>query len=227
MQRERRLPHVPQLARLAQAGELLEHLVHVGADLLVAREEIEIGVGARGARMVVAGAEVDVAHELAFLAAHHEGHLRVGLVADHAVHHVRAHFLEARRPVDVRLLVEARHELHHHRHFLAGARRLDEGLHDDRVGAGAVHGLLHRDDLRIPRGLADELDHRRERLERPVQQDVALADHVEEIAALRQGLVHPRGERRIFEVGAIHLLGNAHEANQVHGARHRVQILGL
>ena len=37
VQRERRLPQVLQLARLAEAGELLEHLVHVGADLLVAR----------------------------------------------------------------------------------------------------------------------------------------------------------------------------------------------
>jgi hypothetical protein len=212
---------------LAQPRELLEHLVHVGADRLVRREEVEVRVELRGPRMVVARAQVRVAHELALLAPHRERHLRVRLVPHHAVHHVRPDFLEARGPIDVRLLVEARHQLDHHRHFLAGLRGVDEGLHDHRVGAGAVHGLLDRHHLRIARGLADELDHGRERLERAVQELVALADGGEDVAPFRERLGQARREGLVLEVGPVHLLGNAHEAHQVHGAAHRVEVVAL
>jgi hypothetical protein len=51
---------------------------------------------------------------------------------------VRADLLQARRPGDVHLLVEARHQLHHHRDFLAALGRLDEDFHELGVGAGAV-----------------------------------------------------------------------------------------
>ena len=221
------MPHVLELRGLAQPGELLEHLVHVGADALAAREQVEVRVELRRPRVVVAGAEVHVAHELARLAAHDERHLRVRLVADDTVHHVRADFLEARRPVDVRLLVEARHELDDHGDLLAGARRVDERLHDHRIRAGAVHRLLDRDHLRIARRLADELDHRRERLERAVQQDVVLADDVEELASFRDRLRQSLDERLELEVGPVHLLGHAHEAHEVHRSCHDVEIVAL
>ena len=45
--------------------------------------------------------------------------LGVRLVADDAVHHVRAGFLQAGREPDVRRLVEARHQLDDDRDFLA------------------------------------------------------------------------------------------------------------
>jgi hypothetical protein len=48
--------------------------------------------------MVVAGAEVGVAHELAALAADDERHLRVRLVPDHAVDDVGAGFLRGAPP---------------------------------------------------------------------------------------------------------------------------------
>ncbi len=208
VQREGRAPHVAQLGRLAEPGELLEDLVHVGADRLAAGEEVEVGVEAGGARVVVAGAQVHVAHQAALLAADHHGHLGVGLVADDAVDHVGAHLLQPRGPVDVGLLVEARHELDHHRHFLAVARGVDQRLHDHRVGPGAVHGLLDRHHQRILRGLADQLDHRREGLERPVQQHVALADGLEEVASLGERLGQALREGRVLEVGPVHLLGD-------------------
>jgi len=98
-------------------------------------------------------------------------------------------------------LVEARHELDHHRHFLAGLCGVDEGLHDHGVGARAVHGLLDRDHLRISRRLADELDHGRERLERAVQELVALANGREDVAPFRERLGQARGEGLVLEVG--------------------------
>src|SRR6185436_7051679 len=58
VQRERRLPHVLHLAGAAEAGELLEDLRDVGAYLLVRGQQAEVGVQARGARVVIAGRKV-------------------------------------------------------------------------------------------------------------------------------------------------------------------------
>ncbi len=72
VQRERGLPQVLQGARLAEAGELLEHFADVTRHFVVGRQQAEVGVQAGGARVVVAGAQVGVALEAAFLAAHDE-----------------------------------------------------------------------------------------------------------------------------------------------------------
>ena len=56
-----------ELRRPREAGELQEELVHVLPDLVVAGEQAVVGVGARGARVVVAGAEMAVAaHAVGF-----------------------------------------------------------------------------------------------------------------------------------------------------------------
>jgi hypothetical protein len=144
VQRERRLPQVLQGARLAQAGELLEYLADVARDFLVGRHQAEVGVEAGGARVVVAGAEVGVALEAAFLAAHDEQRLGVGLVADDAIHDVGADLLQLGRPADVGFLVETRHQFDDHGDFLAVLGGADQRFHQHRVGAGAVDGHLDR-----------------------------------------------------------------------------------
>ena len=48
---------------LREARDVQEHFVDVGADRGVGGEQAEVGVEARRARMVVAGAEVRVGHE--------------------------------------------------------------------------------------------------------------------------------------------------------------------
>ena len=182
---------------------------------------------ARGARVVVAGAEVDVAPQLALLAAHDHQHLGVGLVADDAVHDVRADFLELRRPVDVGLLVEARHQLDDDGDLLAVARGVDQRLHQHRVGAGAVHGLLDRDHVAGPRAACCmKAHHRRERLERVVQQDVAGADGLEHVDALGERA----RERRAGTAGTARSarstsLGHLHQAHQVHRAVDLVEVV--
>ena len=55
------------------AGELLEHLRDVVGDFRVAGEQAEVGVEARGARMVVAGAQMQVAAIAVILAAQQMG----------------------------------------------------------------------------------------------------------------------------------------------------------
>ena len=74
--------------------------------------------------------QVAVATQLPALAPHDHDQLRVRLVADHAVHDVRAGFLQACRELDVRRFVEARHQLDDDGHFLAGARRVDQRIDD-------------------------------------------------------------------------------------------------
>ena len=108
--------------------------------------------------MVIARAEMHVAAQFLLFAAHHHQHLGVGLVSDHAVHHMRADRLQTPCPVDVGFLVEARQQLHHHRDFLAALRRRDQRFHQFGIGARAVHRLLDGDHVRIAGGLLDEID---------------------------------------------------------------------
>ena len=157
----------------------------------VGGQQAEVGVQARRARVVVAGAQVRVGHEpraaaRVALAADQQRELRVRLQPEHAVDDLRAGALQPLGPVDVRLLVEARHQLDDDRDFLAAPRRLDQRFHQHRVDAGAVDGLLDRDDVGIVGRAADELDDRLERLVRMVQQDVVLADRREDVGRVAQ-----------------------------------------
>ena len=97
---------------------------------VVAREQAEVGVEARGAGVVVAGRDVRVAAEAVVVVAHDERDLRVRLEPDDAVRDVDAGALHARRPLDVRFLVEPRLELEHDRDLLAVLRGAHEVLDD-------------------------------------------------------------------------------------------------
>src|SRR3546814_1230055 len=80
--------------------------------------------------------------------------------------------------------VEARAQLDHHGDVLAVARSLHQVLDDRRVLAGAVKGLLDRQHARVVGGLADEFKHRRERVERVVQQHVRSEEPTSELQSL-------------------------------------------
>ena len=138
VQRERRLQQLSELRGPRQARHLQEELVQVLADRLIAGKQAVVGIGARGARVVVAGADVAVAPQLRVLAPDDQDQLRMRLVADDAVHHVRARRLQARGELDVGGLIEARHQLDDDRHVLAGARGLDQRIDDRGVGARPV-----------------------------------------------------------------------------------------
>jgi hypothetical protein len=134
MHRERREQHVSHPPRLREARDVHEHVVHVGADRGIGGQEAEVRVQARRAWMIVAGTEMRVRAEpdatvRVGLAPDQERELRVRLEAEHAVHDLRPGMLEAFGPVDVRFLVETRHQLDHNRDFLAAARRLDQRFH--------------------------------------------------------------------------------------------------
>ena len=115
-----------EVADLAESGELLEEVVDVLADGFVAGEVAEVGVGAGGADVVVAGAQVDVAAEVFAFAADDHEQLGVGFVADDAVGDVGAGFLEAGGELNVFGFVEAGADFDDGGDFFAGAGGFEE-----------------------------------------------------------------------------------------------------
>ena len=133
--------------------------------------------------VIVAGAEMHVGAQLAALAAHHQRHLGVRLQLQEAVDDLHAGALQLVRPADIRLLVESRLQLDHRGDRLAGLGGLGQLADDRAVVAGAVEGLLDRDDRRVARRLAQELDDDVEALVGVMDDDVLLPDRGEAIAA--------------------------------------------
>ncbi len=149
----------------------------------------------------------------------------MGLVAENAVDHVGPGGLQPAGDVDVRLLVEAGHQFHHHRDFLALLRRPQQRLHQHGIDAGAIDGHLDRHHLRVVRGLLQQVDHGTEGLEGMVQQDIGLAHRGEDVALLLQCLGHARPERAELQVRPVHPVGHLDQAHHVDQAMDPVQIL--
>ena len=106
-ERDRRDEQAPERPLAGQAGEHVEQVGDVRAQLLAAGQDPEVHVQPGRLRVVVAGPDVEVASQPGPLAADDERDLRVGLEADEAVHDVRARLLQRPGPDDVVLLVEA------------------------------------------------------------------------------------------------------------------------
>src|SRR6185369_6450988 len=96
------------LLELADAGEEIEQVRGVLAEIRAAGKETQVRVELGRGGIVIAGAEMDVAADAVALVAHDEGNLAVNFVADEAVDDVHAGFLELARPLDVARFVEAR-----------------------------------------------------------------------------------------------------------------------
>jgi hypothetical protein len=185
-QAERRNEDLAEVARPPEAGEVVEEVRDVGGDFLVGGEEAEVLVAAGGARVVVAGADVDVPLQVGALAAHDERRLPVDLQVGKAVDHVNSRALERARPLDVAMLVEPRLQLDEAHGLLAFLGRLDQRRHERRVVARAVHRRLEPDDARVVGGsLHERLKARRERRVRMVDEYVATPHFVEDRSVLR------------------------------------------
>ena len=181
---ERRDEQRAVVVDLGVGGEVVEDHVHALGDLRVAGEQAQVGVEAGGDGVVVAGAEVAVAAgDAVFVAADQHGQLAVGLEADDAVKDLHAGVFHAARPADVRGFVEAGHQLDDQRGFLGGGG-FDQRLEDGRVVAGAVEGLLHADDGGVFGALLDEVDDRVVGVVGVMEQDVVLAQLVEDVGGL-------------------------------------------
>ena len=137
----------PERALARQAGEDVEQVGHVRADLRAGGQQAQVDVQAGRLGVVVARPDMDVAAQARALASHDERDLRVGLEPDQPVHDVRAGALQLACPDDVGLLVEARLDLDEDDDLLAPFGGADERLHDRRVAGRAVEGHLDGQDV--------------------------------------------------------------------------------
>ncbi len=174
--------HHFEFGRLAVAGDEVEDAADVAPDRRVGREQRQVGVDARGLRVIVAGADVAVGGELRALATNDQAELGVGLQFDEAIDDVHAGAFEVARPADVGRLVEAGLQLHDRRDRFAGLDRLLQGLHDRAVARRAIERPLDGHDVGIGHRLAQVLHHDVEALVGVMDDDVLLADRGEAVA---------------------------------------------
>ena len=169
-----------------EARQRIEQRRQLLGELRLGREEAQVGVNARRARMIIPGAQVRVMADAVLVPPHDQQRLAMRLQPHQPVHHVRARLLEHPRPVDIVRLVEARLQLHQRDHLLAVLRRVDQRLYDGRVAAGAVERHLDRQHLRVGRRRLDQLDDAVEGLVGMVQQHVFLAQQLPHVPVRRQ-----------------------------------------
>ena len=108
------------LLGLGVAGHVVEQAGAVAAEVGVGGEEAEVGVDARGDRMVIAGAEMGVGAHQGALAADDKRELGVGLQLHEAIDDLDASRFHRAGQTDVGLLVEASAKLDHRGDRLAG-----------------------------------------------------------------------------------------------------------
>jgi hypothetical protein len=104
-------------------------------DLLVRREQTQIGVDLGRGPVVVARADVHIAFEPVALLPDDQAQLAVRFQIRQTVYDVHASLFQARRPVDVAALVEAGFQLHEHGDLLASLGGVDQPIDDGRVGS--------------------------------------------------------------------------------------------
>src|SRR5471032_3144098 len=225
-ERERRVQQLLHAQGLAHADQLAEQLADVFTQGVVGGQQAVVGVELGVAGVIVASAQVRVTHNLAGFAAQDQHHLGVGLETDHAVDHHGTGRLQAAGQLQVGLFVKTRTQLDHRGDFLAVSRGVYQCVDDFRVGAGTVQRLAHSQNMRVLGGLAQQVDHRGERLERVQQQNVLLAHHAEDVLAVLQQFRDLRRERRVLQLGVAVQTGDAEQARQVDRAIDLVQ-LGL
>ena len=224
---QRRDQELPPAAPLGVAGQEIEQLAGVLAELGPGGEQAEVGVDPGGGRVVVAGGEVHVAADSLGLAADDQRRLAVGLEPDHPVDHVHAGLLQRAGPHDVVLLVEPGLELHQRGDLLAVLGRAFESPDDRASAAGAVERLLDRQHLGVLGGPLDEVHHRAERLEGMVDQDVLGADQVEHVGGGGKRRRHDRHQGLVLQIAEPLHPGERHEPGDVHRPGHPVHVAGL
>jgi len=218
-------PQRPPLALLAEAGEKIEEVGEIGADLCSAGHQPHVGVVKRGAGVVVAGAEVDIAPNLhpplgVMLAADDQQRLGVRLEARHPVDHVHPRPLKFARPTDVVLLIETGLQLDQRRDQLPVPSRARQGRHHRGSRPRAVEGLFDGEDVGVVGSLLEEPLHPLEGVKGVVEEDVPGLDGGEDrrMAAQLAGEAGVPGGiaefgnrqlRELHEVADVEVVGDA------------------
>ena len=155
-----------------EAGKRIENGRHFFAQLRFTGEQTEIGVNARGPRVIISRAEMDVTPELVGVTPNDQQRLAMRLETYHTIDHVRADFFQASRPLNVACLIKTRAQLDNRGNLFSCVSRVDERLHNGRIPACAVQRHFNGKHLRIFCRRLDQLDDFIETVIRMMQQHV-------------------------------------------------------
>src|SRR5947207_11120824 len=107
------------MSLVREAGQVIEELACVGAELCVSGEQSKIGVDARRRRIVVACPNVQVPPKRSSFPANHQRKLAMSLQSDHSIDDVNADTFQFSRPLDVALFIKPGLQLDQHRNLLS------------------------------------------------------------------------------------------------------------
>ena len=164
-----------------QASERIEDDCHFLRQFRFAGEQTKVGVNARGARVIVASAEVHVAPELVCIAANDQQRLAMRFEADHSIDDVRAGFLQTPGPLNIARLIKARAQLNNGRNLFPGIGCIDERFDNGRITARSVQRDFDRQHLWITRSGLDQFDNLIEAVVRMMKQHVLASQDLEKI----------------------------------------------
>jgi len=111
-------------------GQRVEEHGDVRGDGWITGQEREVGVDARGRRIVVAGAEMNISGEPVILTAHNQAHLGMGLQPDQSVRDVHTRPLQFFGPLNIVFFVEAGPEFDQRGDLFPVFPCLHESFHD-------------------------------------------------------------------------------------------------
>ena len=207
-------------------SEEIEELGKVLAERFAASEEPEIAVDATRPHIVVAGGEMAVAPDAVGLLPHDEARLAVGLEARAAVDDVSPDFLERAGPADVRLLVEARLQLHEDGDLLAVLDGRAQRVRDGRGWAHAIERHLDGEHLGIDGGLAHEAGDRVEGVVGVMHENVPRPDGAPDVGRALERGDRMRRQRPVLEPGDVDGRVELEQIRERREAIALVQVLG-
>ncbi len=202
---ELREPHLREWA-----VDEVEHLGHLFHDALARRHHEVVGIHLRVALVEVARADAGYVA----LGGRDEAQLGVNFQSLDTEDDVDALLLHALAPLDVALLVEACHEFHHRRHFLAVARCADECFHHLGVLGETVERGLDFLYARSQRRLAQHADVAVERVVRHVDETILLTDGVDDALLGEKLRLHHLRPARVFQL-TVPAVGELHQVAMV------------
>ncbi len=151
----------------------------------------------------------------------------MGLHADETEDDMDAGFLHDAGPFNIGGFVEAGFEFDDSGHLFPIGGGFDEGGDDGAVAAGAVEGLLDRQDAGIFGGFADKIEDAMEAFVGMMEEDVLTADGGEEIALVAERGGAGGDVRFEFEFGAVELGNDGEEADEIDRAIDLVEIFAF
>src|SRR4030042_3385471 len=124
------------------AGQFVKYGRDISAQRWIAAEDAQVFIKPGSDCVVIACSHMKIAVNTVLLFADDQGQFSMGLQPFNAIGDMHALLLQELSPGYIGLFIEARGYLYKDCHLLAVASRLNQGLHDRRLAAGAIDGDL-------------------------------------------------------------------------------------